>query len=152
MERTKEAACRVSYGASVELDDDLNLGVRFVIEVVAAIIQRDEKYFVARRKTGKHLEGFWEFPGGKIEEGESPENSLQRELQEEFGVTVEVGAFLGENTHDYGSAIIRLRAYRVVLNGDLKESTDHDAMDWCTLTQLKRLQLAPADVPLLKYI
>ena len=120
MERTKEAACRVSYGASVELDDDLNLGVRFVIEVVAAIIQRDEKYFVARRKTGKHLEGFWEFPGGKIEEGESPENSLQRELQEEFGVTVEVGAFLGENTHDYGSAIIRLRAYRVVLNGDLK--------------------------------
>ena len=123
-----------------------------MIEVVAAIIQRVDKYFVARRKMGKHLEGFWEFPGGKIEQGESPETSLQRELREEFGVTVEVGAFLGENTHDYGSAIIRLKAYRVVSNGELKESTDHDALDWCTLAQLEQLQLAPADVPLLKYI
>ena len=123
-----------------------------MIEVVAAVIQREDKYFVARRKTGKHLEGFWEFPGGKIEEGESPETSLQRELQEEFGVTVEVGAFLGENTHDYGSAIIRLKAYRVASSEELKESVDHDMIKWCTLDELNRLQLAPADVPLLEHI
>ena len=123
-----------------------------MIEVVAAVIQREDKYFVARRKAGKHLEGFWEFPGGKIEEGESPETSLQRELQEEFGVTVEVGTFLGENTHDYGSAIIRLKAYRVLSSEELKESVDHDMIKWCTLDQLKRLQLAPADVPLLEHI
>ena len=123
-----------------------------MIEVVAAVIQREDKYFVARRKTGKHLEGFWEFPGGKIEEGESPETSLQRELQEEFGVTVEVGAFLGENTHDYGSAIIRLKAYRVLSSEELKESVDHDMIKWCTLDELNRLQLAPADVPLLEHI
>ena len=142
----------MSYGVLGELDLDLNLGGRFVIEVVAAIIQREDKYFVARRKAGKHLEGFWEFPGGKIEEGESPETSLQRELQEEFGVTVEVGAFLGENTHDYGSAIIRLKAYRVASSEELKESVDHDMIKWCTLDELNRLQLAPADVPLLEHI
>ena len=129
-----------------------NSGAGKLIEVVAAVIQREDKYFVARRKTGKHLEGFWEFPGGKIEEGESPETSLQRELQEEFGVTVEVGTFLGENTHDYGSAIIRLKAYRVLSSEELKESVDHDMIKWCTLDQLKRLQLAPADVPLLEHI
>ena len=73
------------------------------IDVAAGIIQREDgKILLARRKPGSHLAGYWEFPGGKIEEGESPEECLERELLEELGIVTKTGAFVAESVYDYG--------------------------------------------------
>jgi 8-oxo-dGTP diphosphatase len=123
-----------------------------VIEVVAAVIQRDGKYMIARRGPGKHLAGYWEFPGGKVEDSEAPEESLQREMREEFAVHAEIGSYLGDNVHDYGSKVVRLMAYKVTVEEDLHQSTDHDRIEWVEFSQMGNYQLAPADIPLLEYI
>ena len=123
-----------------------------MIDVVAAVVMRDGKYMIARRAPGKHLAGHWEFPGGKIEKGETPEVSLQREIEEEFGVHAEVGQYLGDNVHDYGEKIVRLMAYEVTVAEDIHQSTDHDQIEWVELSQMHDYPLAPADVPLLRYL
>ena len=123
-----------------------------MIEVVAAIVERDGKYLIARRAPGKHLAGYWEFPGGKIEEGEKPEDSLQREMWEEFGVHADVGDYLGDNVHDCGSKTIRLLAYEVAVSGEILQSTDHDCIEWVALEDMGNYQLAEADIPLLEQI
>ena len=123
-----------------------------MIDVVAAVVMRNGKYMIARRAPGKHLAGYWEFPGGKIEEGESPEDSLQREIEEEFGVYAQVGAYLGENVHGYGDKTVRLMAYEANLEQDIHQSTDHDQIEWVELNQMDDYPLAPADVPLLRYL
>ena len=66
-----------------------------VVEVVAAVVERDGRYLITRRLEGTHLAGLWEFPGGKILPGEKPEDALRRELQEELGVEAEVGELIG---------------------------------------------------------
>jgi 8-oxo-dGTP diphosphatase len=113
---------------------------------------RDGKYMIARRAPGKHLAGYWEFPGGKIEDGETPEDSLQREIEEEFGVHAQVGEYLGDNVHDYGEKIVRLMAYEVAVEEDIHQSTDHDLIEWVELSLMGDYPLAPADVPLLQYL
>jgi len=123
-----------------------------MIEVVAAVVVRGGKYMIARRAAGKHLAGYWEFPGGKIEEGETPEESLQREMREEFDVHAEIGEYLGDNIHDYGSKVVRLMAYKASVDEVIHQSTDHDLIDWVEFSQMGEYQLAPADVPLLGYI
>lgn len=77
-----------------------------MIEIVAAVIKREGRYLIARRAPGKHLAGSWEFPGGKIEDRETPEESLRREMREEFDVHADVGNYLGDNGHDYGSKVM----------------------------------------------
>lgn len=120
-----------------------------MINVTAAIIKNTQgEVLIARRKLGKALAGYWEFPGGKIEEGETPEESLARELKEEMNLNVQVGDFIGENTHCYEGFSIRLMAYEVViLAGDMK-LTDHDAIQWVVPNKLGCYPLAPADIPL----
>ena len=123
-----------------------------MIDVVAAVVMRNGKYMIARRAPGKHLAGYWEFPGGKIEEGESPEDSLQREIDEEFGVYAQVGAYLGENVHGYGDKTVRLMAYEATVVQDIHQSMDHDQIEWVELNQMDDYPLATADVPLLRYL
>lgn len=119
------------------------------IDVTAAIIVKDNKLFAARRKEGVHLASFWEFPGGKLEEGETPEHCLARELKEEFNITTHIGAFVGESVYDYGTKIIRLLAYQVEhLSGEF-ELIDHDEIRWLALDELNSVQWAPADIPLI---
>lgn len=122
-----------------------------MIDVVAAVIENEAgKILVAKRKQGKKLAGFWEFPGGKIEEGETPEESLQRELQEEMNVEIEVGAFIGENVHYYGEFAIRLMVYRArIIRGEIKLS-DHEEYAWLEAGELTNVKLAPADIPLVQ--
>ena len=92
----------------------------------------------------------WEFPGGKLEVGESPEDCLVRELAEEFGIEVEVGRYLGESVYDYGTKIIKLLAYQVThVSGEFC-LTDHDKLRWLSRTELHELEWAPADIPLLQ--
>lgn len=119
------------------------------IDVTAAIIVKNHKIFAARRKVGVHLAGFWEFPGGKLEAGETPEHCLARELKEELNITTRIGALVGESVYDYGTKIVRLLAYQVEhLSGDF-ELIDHDEIRWLALDELNSVQWAPADIPLL---
>ena len=122
------------------------------ITVTAAILEKDGLVFAARRGPGKHLAGYWEFPGGKLESDETPEQCLARELQEEFGIQINVGPFMGESTYDYGHKVVRLLAYRVVLLAGEIELRDHDQMMWLSKHELHDLKWAPADVPLLALI
>jgi 8-oxo-dGTP diphosphatase len=84
-----------------------------IIDVTAAILVKGGKVLAARRAPGKYLEGYWEFPGGKLEENESPEICLERELTEEFGISSRVVSYVGENIYDYGTKVVRLLGYEV---------------------------------------
>lgn len=113
--------------------------------VTAAVLERDGLILLARRKTGRSA-GKWEFPGGKLEPGETPEACLRRELAEEFGIVAEVGALVGEAAIDAGPSGPRLRAYRVRwLAGDLVPQ-DHDQVAWAAPAALLAYDLLPADV------
>jgi 8-oxo-dGTP diphosphatase len=98
---------------------------------------------------GKHLAGFWEFPGGKIESGESPEQCLERELFEEFGVRAKIGEFVGESIFSYPDIKVQLLAYRAkLLSGDFI-LFEHDKIEWVYVEQIRNYQLAPADLSIL---
>ncbi len=118
------------------------------IIVTAAIMVKANKVFAARRNPGSHMAGFWEFPGGKIEAGETPEDCLARELFKEFGIVTKVGDFFCESTHDYGTKTIQLLAYRVEhISGEF-ELMAHDDLRWLSLDELDQIKWAQADVPL----
>ena len=120
------------------------------IDVVVAIIVKDDKFFTARRKEGVHLAGYWEFPEGKLEIGESPEICLVLELKEELNITAYVGPFVGESIYDYGTKIVRLLAYQVNhISGDF-ELIDHDEIRWLALDELNSVEWAPAVISLVE--
>ncbi|UTA46865.1 8-oxo-dGTP diphosphatase MutT [Simiduia sp. 21SJ11W-1] len=120
------------------------------IDVAAAIIVKNNRIFSARRKPGMHLAGYWEFPGGKIEAGETPEQCLERELLEELGITTRVGNFISESIYDYGAKVVRLLAYQVEHVEGNFELVDHDELRWLSLDELGSVDWAPADIPLVE--
>lgn len=122
-----------------------------MIEVVAAILKKDNKILIARKKQGKSLAGYWEFPGGKIEKGETPEESLKRELMEEMNIKIEMLEYVGESIYDYGNnTVINLKGFLAeIIEGDIT-LIDHDKYLWVTVDEAKSYKLAPADIPLLE--
>lgn len=120
------------------------------IDVVAAIIVNDNKIFAARRKPGIHLAGYWEFPGGKLEHGETPEQCLFRELQEELCITTKIGQYIGESFYDYGTKVIRLVAYQVEHIHGTFQLIDHDELRWLSVEELGTVEWAPADIPIVE--
>ncbi len=123
-----------------------------MITVTAAIIQESNKILAARRKSGSHLDGYWEFPGGKVEAGESEEQCLIRELHEEFNVRCCVDSFFMESIYDYGTKMIKLRGYFVQHLSGVFECRVHDSLIWLPQDQLETLKWAPADLPFVKKI
>lgn len=121
-----------------------------MIEVVAAILEKENKILIAKKREGKPLAGLWEFPGGKIEEGETPEESLIRELMEEMNIKVRVNEYVGESIYDYGDGkVISLKGFTAeIIEGDIK-LTDHDEYKWVTLEEICNYRIAPADIPLI---
>jgi 8-oxo-dGTP diphosphatase len=104
---------------------------------------------VARRPPGpRATDGLWEFPGGKIEQGETPQACLERELHEEFGVEAACGKFLCASRHAYPDFDIELLAFEVEGGGGDWEPREHDAVDWVPVGDLLSVALAPADVPI----
>ena len=121
-----------------------------IINVTAAVIVKDGKVLAARRGPGKHLEGYWEFPGGKLEENETPEGCLERELTEEFSISSRIGAYIGDSVYDYGEKIIHLLGYEVEhIVGDFK-LVDHDELRWLSVDELGVVEWAPADIPIVE--
>ncbi len=120
------------------------------IRVTAAVIQQEGKILIAQRKKGDKLEGKWEFPGGKIEAGESPETCLQRELEEEFGIESQIGTFICESDYQYPNIHILLLAYHVVYLSGIFQLHDHAAIRWVTLEEMKQFEFASADLPIIE--
>lgn len=106
---------------------------------------------LAQRPPDKKLGGLWEFPGGKVEAGESAEAALHRELQEELGCTVRISQTLTPFVHDYSWGSIELIPFVCELTADSTEPHPHEhtALAWVERSQLCAYELAPADVPLL---
>lgn len=121
-----------------------------VKDVVAAILIKDKKILIAQRGYDDPLAGLWEFPGGKVEEGESPEESLVREMQEEFRIDVEVERFFASSLFAYDKGTIRLLGYYCRwANGELWPQV-HSDYAWVAVSELADYTFAPADRPLVE--
>lgn len=123
------------------------------IEVVAAIIYKDEAYFATQRGYGE-FEGMWEFPGGKIEYDESPEDALKREIQEELSVDITIEELFCTTEYDYPSFHLTMHCYLCsVASGEI-ELREHKSARWLTAETLDSVEWLPADkeiVDKLKY-
>jgi 8-oxo-dGTP diphosphatase len=112
---------------------------------VAGIAIEKGRVFIARRKAGGDLGGKWEFPGGKVEEGESDAEALQREFLEEFGVTVTVGALLASGEFSHNGQKFALNGYRVSFASDRFTMTEHDECRWAAFDEIETLDFAGSD-------
>lgn len=119
------------------------------VKVVAAIIQDGDKIFATQRGYGEFKDG-WEFPGGKIEQGETPQQALKREIEEEFDTEITVGNLLTVVEYDYPEFHLSMRCFIcTVASGDLVLK-EHEDAKWLTRDQLDSVAWLPADVEVVK--
>jgi 8-oxo-dGTP diphosphatase len=123
-----------------------------VVTVAAGIVERDGKVLIARRGPRSALAGKWEFPGGKVEPGETPEKCIVRELREEFGVETSAGAVVATVTHQYPEMTVHLIALRVYHLAGEWVPLEHEELRWVCHSDLWAFDFAPADRPILAAI
>ncbi len=121
--------------------------VKKQIVVVGAVIERAGRIYATQRGPGMSLSGLWEFPGGKIEPGETPQAALSREIEEELGCSVEVGQFVATTEHEYDFGIVSLTTFMCSLTRGEPHLTEHSASAWLLPADLTSVEWAPADVP-----
>jgi mutator protein MutT len=121
------------------------------IDVVAAVIEHDGRFLVTRRQDGVHLAGYWEFPGGKVGNGESHQTALRRELVEELDSDVVVHDLVHETAHAYPDRTITLFFYRCDLLGLPRPMIGQD-MQWVPRADLRALKFPPADDELIRML
>ncbi len=117
------------------------------IHVVGAVILHDGKILCTQRPDSTTLPRMWEFPGGKIELGELPEEALIRELQEEMSCDISVGEQLDHTVYEYDFGIVHLTTFYCYLNNGMPILKEHRAMKWLKPDEIKQLDWAPADIP-----
>jgi 8-oxo-dGTP diphosphatase len=116
--------------------------------VTAAVVERDGRCLVTRRQDGVHLEGYWEFPGGKCEPGESHAEALRREMREELDVDVRVGDELLCVSHTYPDRVVELHFFRCEIEGTPAPQQGQE-MRWVARGALRDLRFPPADEELI---
>ncbi len=123
---------------------------RTVVQVVAGVMCRDGRYLVAKRKNDVHLGGFWEFPGGKLEAGESLEACLRRELREELGIEIAAPELLHITRHHYEERSVELHFFRCSIAAGEARPLDCAGIRWVLPEELSDLQFPPADQSFIK--
>ena len=121
------------------------------IVVTTAVVDRDGRLLVTRRQKGVHLEGYWEFPGGKCDAGESLEVCLARELREELDVEARVGAEIFTTTHTYTDRRVELHFLRCELEGEPQPQLGQE-LRWVRRDELEMLEFPPADAALIQML
>ena len=121
------------------------------INVVAAVIFKDDKVFATQRGYGEFKDG-WEFPGGKVESGESPEEALRREISEELEVDVNVGDLIETIEYDYPAFHLSMKCFACTIAGGSPHLLEHEAAKWLTSKQLGSVDWLSADVTLIPKI
>ncbi len=125
----------------------MNSAPVLVVAAVIHLVHAPEKILIVRRGPGQSGAGFWEFPGGKVELGESPEQALHREIEEELGIRIQVQSLVGEELHHYPTKSIRLRLYRAETLQEKLTLTEHDGFKWCLPSEIPIEELSAADRP-----
>lgn len=121
------------------------------INVVAAVIMKEGKVFATQRGYGEFKDG-WEFPGGKVEAGESPEEALCREICEELEVEVNVGDLIDTIEYDYPTFHLSMKCYACTIAGGSPHLLEHEAARWLSADQLDSVAWLPADITLIPKI
>ncbi|ADD69665.1 NUDIX hydrolase [Denitrovibrio acetiphilus DSM 12809] len=116
------------------------------IEVVAAVIEKNGKFLIAQRPEHAHLGSQWEFPGGKIEPGETHEQALVREIKEELSINICPGNLIGDIIHNSPERCVHLYFYKAVYEDGEIVLTEHQKILWCSVTSLLKKPLASGDM------
>lgn len=130
----------------------LGMPFKASIEVAAALIFDSDRLLIAQRPPGVHLEGLWEFPGGKREPGETYEACLLREIREELGCEVLVGPMLHEAEHAYPEKCVRIRFFQCQLVSGIPEPLECAALRWVSPGSLGQFQFPEADLALIEQL
>ena len=121
-------------------------------KVTAAVIFKNGKVLVAQRSPESSLPNKWEFPGGKMEENETPEDCLNREIREELNIDIKVKEYLCSSFFDYNHISIELMAYTCEWQSGKLKNNEHQALSWLNPEELRGLDMAPADWPIVEFI
>jgi 8-oxo-dGTP diphosphatase len=127
---------------------------KIVLVVACALIDTDGRVLICKRPQGKSLAGLWEFPGGKVEAGETPEAALIRELNEELGIQISqncLAPFVFAS-HSYDSFHLMMPLYLCRRWDGLVRAQEHEAIAWVKPKELTQYDMPPADVPLVAYL
>jgi len=121
------------------------------IEVVAAIISKDNRIFATQRGYGEWKD-WWEFPGGKMEQGETPEEALKREIREELSAEISIDQILCTVDYDYPSFHLTMHCYLCSLQKESLRLNEHEAALWLTRDELNNVKWLPADLEIIEKI
>jgi len=124
--------------------------MKSIVVAGAVIINERLETLCALRSSQMSMPGLWEFPGGKLEPGETAEACLIREIEEELGCTIEVGAQVEDTLHTYPEVTVRLITYFAVIKKGTPTPREHEKLVWLPTSELESLEWAPADIPAVK--
>jgi 8-oxo-dGTP diphosphatase len=121
------------------------MGSRRTIRVVAAVLAKDGKYLITQRRATAVLPLMWEFPGGRVEEGETDAQALKREVLHRLGATIDVGKLISFVSHPYESYMVDLFLYECSLTGGALEARNVGRFEWATSAEFDSYPFTPAD-------
>jgi 8-oxo-dGTP diphosphatase len=120
-----------------------------IIQVAAGLIKKDRRYLITKRPAGVHLAGFWEFPGGKRETGESLEQCLLRELKEELGIDIIPGSPAHIIRHEYPEKLVELHFFCCTIQRGEPQALGCEELRWVAANDLLQYEFPPADRPII---
>lgn len=121
-----------------------------MVEVVAALIWDGNKFMICQRPANKARALLWEFVGGKVEPGETKEQALIRECQEELAITLSVGNLYMEVIHEYPDITVRLSLFNATIATGVPQKLEHNDIQWITVAEIPEYDFCPADIEILQ--